>query len=83
MANEAEIAGTALYHSGSALATKAEGYKSTVLAVGRFGETDFLSTLPQGLKANEPEQFRLLLQGAKVSSAAYVQSNAWARRGQV
>jgi len=73
----AAIGGTALYHSRSALATKSEGYKSTVIAVGRFGEMDLLSALPHGLNPNEREQFRLLLQGAKGSSDVYVQSNVW------
>ena len=45
------IAATALYDSGRALATKAEGYKSTLLALGRFGEIDVsqsLSKRPEG-----------------------------------
>ena len=77
----AAIAGTALYHSMGALATKAQGYKSTVIAVGRFGEMDFLSALPNGLKTNEREQLQLLQQGAEGSSDVYVQSNVWAPGG--
>ena len=42
----ATITITALHHLGRALATTAEGYKSTLLAVGRFGEIDVSSSFP-------------------------------------
>jgi hypothetical protein len=45
------IAATALYDSGKALATEAEGYESTSLAVGHFREIEVTSTLPRGQKA--------------------------------
>ena len=73
----AAIAGTVLSHPRSVLATKAEGYKSTVIAVGRFDQMELLSTLPNGLNPDEREQLRLLLKGAKASSDVYVQSNVW------
>ncbi len=73
----ATIAGTALYHPRSALATKAEGYTSTVLAVGRFGEIDVMNALPQGLKDDGNVQLWLSQQQAKAPSDVYVQSNVW------
>jgi hypothetical protein len=58
----ATIAATAVYPPGSALATTPEGYKSTLLAVGRFGEIDVSSSFPHGLKAEGKEQLWRSLQ---------------------
>jgi uncharacterized cupin superfamily protein len=77
----ATIAATALYHPGRAFATTAEGYKSTLLAVGRFGEIDVFSSLPHGLKAEGNEQLWQSLQKTKGLSDVYVQSNVWAPGG--
>jgi quercetin dioxygenase-like cupin family protein len=77
----ATIAATALHHPGRSLATTAEGYKSTLLAVGRFGEIDVFSSLPHGLKAEGSEQLWLSLQKTKGPSDLYVQSNVWAPGG--
>ena len=71
----ATIASTALYHP--ALATTAKKYKSTLLALGRFGEIDAASSFPRGLKAAENEQLWLSLQETKGPSDLYVQSNVW------
>ena len=73
------IAVTALYRPGRVLATPAEGYKSTSLAVGRFGEIDVSSIVPNGQKANE--QLWSSLQKTQGSSDVYVQSNVWAPGG--
>jgi len=77
----AAIAGTALYHPRSALATKAEGYKSTVLAVGRLGKIDVLNALPQGLKGDGNVQLWPSPQQMMGPSDVYVQSNVWAPGG--
>src|ERR1700722_5708265 len=71
----ATIASTALYHP--ALATTAKKYKSTLLALGRFGEIDAASSFPRGLKAAENEQLWLSLQETKGPSDLYVQRNVW------
>lgn len=76
----AAVAVTALHHHGGALATTPEGYKSTLLAVGRFGEIDVFSSLANGLKT-ENEQLRQSLQKTKGSSDVYVQNNVWAPGG--
>jgi hypothetical protein len=73
----AAIAVTALYHPGTALATTAEGYKSTLLAVGRCSETDVFSSVPHGAKTEGSEQLCRWLQKTKGASDLYVQSNAW------
>jgi hypothetical protein len=72
----ATIAATGLYHPRIALATTAEGYKSTLLALGRFGEIDV-----SHLKAEATEQLWLSLQETKGLSDVYVQSNVWAPGG--
>jgi quercetin dioxygenase-like cupin family protein len=77
----AAIATAALYHPRSALATKAEGYKSSLLALGRFGEIDIPESVPHGVKAQENEQLWLSLQQKKGASDVYVQSNVWAPGG--
>jgi quercetin dioxygenase-like cupin family protein len=75
------IAVTALHHLGRALATTDEGYKTTLLAVGRFDEIDFVSSFPHGRTAKGNEQFWQSLQKMKGSSDVYVQSNVWAPGG--
>lgn len=77
----AAIAIAALDRPKSALATKAEGYKSSQLAVGRWDEFDVSKTVPDGPKAQEYEQLWLSLQQKKGSSDVYVQSNVWAPGG--
>jgi quercetin dioxygenase-like cupin family protein len=75
------IAATVLYHPGGALATPAEGYKSMLIATGRFAEMDISSFFPHGLKANGNDQLWLSLQETEGSSDVYVQSNVWAPGG--
>jgi quercetin dioxygenase-like cupin family protein len=75
------IVATALYHPGNALATPAEGYKSTVVAVGRFGEIDVSNFFPPGIKLEGNEQLWRSLQETKGPSDVYVQSNVWAPGG--
>ncbi|HMD20843.1 MAG TPA: cupin domain-containing protein [Alloacidobacterium sp.] len=70
-------AATALYHSGSASATAAEGYKSTMLAVGRFGEMDVSNSFPHNAKAGGNAQLWQSLQETMGASDMYVQSNVW------
>ena len=81
----ATIAAAALYHPRCALATTAEGYKSILLAVGRFGEIDVSNSIPHGLKTEGKtegtEQLWLSLQKTNGSSNVYVQSNVWAPGG--
>jgi hypothetical protein len=73
----ATVAVTALNHPGTVLATTAEGYKSTVLAVGRVGEIDVFSSFPPGLKTEGNDQLWRSLQKTKGESDLYVQSNTW------
>jgi quercetin dioxygenase-like cupin family protein len=68
-----------LYDSGRVLATEAEGYRSTSLAVGRFGDVDVLHSFPRGLGAEENS--RLTRRETERSSDVYVQSNVWAPGG--
>jgi quercetin dioxygenase-like cupin family protein len=75
------IAATGLYHPRSALATTAEGYKSTLLAVGRLGEIDVFDSFLHGLKEEGTEQLWLSLQETKGWSDVYVQNNVWAPGG--
>jgi quercetin dioxygenase-like cupin family protein len=77
----ATIAATVLYPQRSALATTPEGYKSILLAVGRFGEIDVFSSFPHGLKTEQNEQFWRSLQETKGLSDVYVQSNTWVPGG--
>jgi quercetin dioxygenase-like cupin family protein len=75
------IAATALYHPGNALATTAEGYKSSLLAVGRLGEIDVFNSFLQGVKTEGNEQLWLSLHETKGLSDVFVQSNVWAPGG--
>jgi quercetin dioxygenase-like cupin family protein len=75
------VATASLHHPGRALATTPEGYKTTLVAVGRFGEIDLVSSLMHGVKAAGSEQLLQSLQQTKGASDVYVQSNAWAPGG--
>jgi quercetin dioxygenase-like cupin family protein len=75
------IAATVLDHPRSVSATPAEGYQSTSLAVGRFGDIDVSSFLPPGTRTDANEQLWSSLQQTKGSSDVYVQSNVWAPGG--
>ena len=75
------IAATALYESGKALATEAEGYKSTLLALGHFREIEVTRTFTSGQKAAGDEQAWQSRQQTKGLSDVYVQSNVWAPGG--
>jgi quercetin dioxygenase-like cupin family protein len=75
----ATLAATAFYHSRSALATAAEGYKTTLLAVGRIGNVDVLNPFTRGLTAEENS--RLRRRETKGLSDVYVQGNVWAPGG--
>jgi quercetin dioxygenase-like cupin family protein len=77
----ATIAAVALYLPRCVLATTAEGYKSTLLAVGRFGEIDVSNSIPHGLKTEDTVQLWLSLQKTNGLSNVYVQSNVWAPGG--
>ena len=77
----ATITATVLYPPGSALATTPEGYKSTLLALGRFGELDGFSSLPSGLRTEGNEQLWRSLRETKGMLDVYVQSNVWAPGG--
>jgi quercetin dioxygenase-like cupin family protein len=72
-------AATALYDSENALATEPEGYKTTSLAVGRFGDVDVSHSIPRDLTAEG--NGRLPRQETKGLSDVYVQSNFWAPGG--
>src|SRR5580658_5645312 len=75
------IAAAALYDSGRALATEAEGYKSTLLALGHFREMEVASTFTRGQKAAGDAQAWQSPQQTKGLSDVYVQSNVWAPGG--
>jgi quercetin dioxygenase-like cupin family protein len=77
----ATISVAVLHRPGSVLATKEKGYKSTLLALGRLGETDVICSHPSGLKAEENVLAWRSLEGAAGSSDIYVQSNVWAPGG--
>jgi quercetin dioxygenase-like cupin family protein len=71
----------AFYDSRIAMATEAEGYKSNLLALGRFREIDVTSAFQSGQKAVGDEQAWELLQQTRGLSDVYVQSNTWAPGG--
>jgi hypothetical protein len=73
----AAIATTPLYQPRSASATMAEGYKSTSLAMGRFGEIDVSSYFPRGPARERNEQLWTSLQQTKGPSDLYIQNNVW------
>jgi quercetin dioxygenase-like cupin family protein len=73
----AAILTIALYHPRSTVATPAKGYKSTSLAVGRFGEIDMSNFFPPDLKMEGNEQLLRSLQETKGPLDVYVQSNVW------
>jgi quercetin dioxygenase-like cupin family protein len=75
------IADIVLLHPRSALATTPEGYKSTLLAVGRFREMNVFSSFPHLPRAEGSEQLWQSLQETKGLSDVYVQSNVWAPGG--
>ena len=77
----ATIAAAALYHPVSVVATTANGYKSTLLAVGRFDEIDvFNGFVPPNL-AKETHNIWQSRQKTKGASDLYVQSNVWLPKG--
>jgi quercetin dioxygenase-like cupin family protein len=73
------LVAAAFYHPGSALATSAEGYKTILLAVGRFGDVDVLHSFPRGLRAEE--NGGLPRHETEGLSDVYVQSNVLAPGG--
>ncbi len=75
------IAATALYDSGKALATEAEGYKSTLVALGHFREMEVTRTFTRDRKTAGDEQPPQSPQATKGLSDVYVQSNVWAPGG--
>ena len=77
------IAVTAPHHSERASATMPEGYKNTLLAMGRFSEIDILShSIPSNLaNATHKTNVWLSLQKTEGSSDLYVQQNTWQPRG--
>jgi quercetin dioxygenase-like cupin family protein len=77
------VAATAFYHPGSASTTTADGYKSTSLAVGRFGEIDVFTHFvsPSLTKDKRKSSIWLSRQMTKGLSDLYVQSNVWLPRG--
>ena len=77
----ATIAAATLLHHKTTLATTSEGYKSTVLALGRFDEKDVVSSFLPSLKADGSDQLWMSLQETKGLSDVYVQSNVWAPGG--
>ena len=71
----AAIMVTALYHAKKVMATPSEGFTSTTLAKGRFGEIDvFNRFLPPSAPLSK---LWLSWQKTKGSSDLYVQSNVW------
>jgi len=71
----AAIMVTALYHAKKVMATPSEGFVSTTIAQGRFGEIDvFNRFLPPG---GPLSKLWLSWQKTKGSSDLFVQSNVW------
>src|ERR1700733_2748735 len=78
----ATIGAATLLHHKTTSATTSEGYKSTVLALGRFDEKkDVVSSILPSLKADGNDQLWLSLQEKAGPSDVYVQSNVWAPGG--
>jgi quercetin dioxygenase-like cupin family protein len=81
VAFSAVVATASLLHPGRALGTTPEGYETTLVAVGRFGDIDVFSSLPHSVKTPGSEQLWQSLQQTKGASDVYVQSNVWAPGG--
>jgi quercetin dioxygenase-like cupin family protein len=65
---------TALYHAKKVMATPSEGFVSTTLALGQFGEIDVLNHL---VLPGNTGKIWLSLQKTEGRSDVYVQSNVW------
>jgi hypothetical protein len=65
---------TALYHAKKVMATPSDGFVSTTLALGRFGEIDVLNHL---VLPGNTGKIWLSLQKTEGKSDVYVQSNVW------
>ena len=63
------------------MGTAPEGYKTSLLAVGRFGALDVSSSSSHGLKGEGNEQLWQSLEEAKGTSDVYVQNNVFAPGG--
>ena len=71
---------TALYDSGRALATEAEGYKSTLLALGHFREVEVTHTFTSGQKVARTIGLAVTATDKRTVGAGAVQSEqfrAW------
>ncbi len=79
----AAIVVTALCHAGHVLATPAQGFVGTTLALGRFGEIDVFNHLisPNAGREKDERSIWLSWQKTKGLSDVYVQSNVWAPAG--
>lgn len=75
------IAATPLFHPGRALGTAPEGYKTSLLASGRFVAIDVSGSFPKRPTAKASEQLWSSLQETKGDSDVYVQNNVWAPGG--
>jgi quercetin dioxygenase-like cupin family protein len=76
------VAAAIRHHPGRASATTAEEYKSTLLAVGRFGEIDvFTQFISPSLTKDEHKSIWLSRQKTKGTSDLYAQSNILAPGG--
>ena len=77
----ATIAAATLLHHKTTLATTSDGYKSTVLALGRFDEKVVNSSIVPSLKADGSDRLWISVQETTGLSDVYVQSNVWAPGG--
>jgi Cupin domain len=75
----AAIAVTALYYAKKVLASPAQGFTGTTLALGRFGDIDVFNhfVLPNSAQEEDDHKIWLSWQKTKGSSDVYVQSNVW------
>jgi quercetin dioxygenase-like cupin family protein len=73
----ATITAAALYQPERAAAATAKGYKSSLLAVGRFGEINVSNSFPHHAKEERNEQLWFSLQQTKGPSDLYIQNNVW------
>jgi quercetin dioxygenase-like cupin family protein len=75
------IVATVSLYPAEVLGTPPEGYKTSLVALGRFGAIDVSSSFQHGLKAGGNEQHWLSMQQTKGESDVYVQNNVWAPGG--
>jgi quercetin dioxygenase-like cupin family protein len=72
------IVATGPSYPGRVLGKPTDGYKTSLIAIGRFGAINVSSSFPHGLKARGKKRLWLSLQQTHGKSDVYVQNNVWA-----